>query len=339
MQTTSSNIAGLDSVLRSIGAIVGALTLCALLTHGGAALAQAYPSKTVRILSGQPPGGATDFFARMVAQKLNETWKQPVIIDHRPGASGSIAVDVTAKSPPDGYTLVFATSGQIVINPHLLKLNSDPLVDIAPVAFLVHTCMLLVVHPSVPANSARELIALAKAQPGKLNFGSGGNGAITHLAGELFISLTGTRMTHIPFKGAGPSMLAVVTGDIDLVFGSVPATMGQAKAGRARALAVSTAKRTQAWPELPTLAESGVPGFDMSSWYAFFGPSTLPKDIVSRLHTDIGRIAAQPEFQERLVREGADHEAMTLERFTQFMRTESARWAKVIRERNSRAQS
>ena len=338
MQTSSLNTAGLDTALRSISAIVSALTLCVLLTHGSAALAQAYPSKTVRILSGQPPGGATDFFARMVAQKLNETWKQPVVIDHRPGASGSIAVDVTAKSPPDGYTQVFATSGQIVINPHLLKLNSDPLVDIAPVAFLVHTCMLLVVHPSVPANSARELIALAKAQPGKLNFGSGGNGAITHLAGELLMSLTGTRMTHIPFKGAGPSMLALVTGDIDLSFGSVPATMGHAKAGRTRALAVSTAKRTQAWPDLPTLAESGLPGFDMSSWYAFFGPSTLPKDIVSRLHTDIGRIAAQAEFQERLVREGADHEAMTLERFTQFMRSESARWAKVIRERNIRAQ-
>jgi tripartite-type tricarboxylate transporter receptor subunit TctC len=274
----------------------------------------------------------------MVAQKLNETWKQPVIIEHRPGASGSIAVELTVKSPPDGHTLVFATAGQIVINPHLLKLNFDPIVDLAPVAFLVHTCMLLVTHPSVPAKSAGELIALAKAQPGKLNFGSGGNGAPTHLAAELFMSLTGTRMTHIPFKGAGPSMLALVTGDIDLTFGSVPATLGQAKAGRVRALAVSTAKRSQVWPDLPTVSESGVPGYEMTSWYAFFGPSALPKDTVTRIHTDIGRIAAQPEFQERLLREGADHEAMTNERFAQFIRTESARWAKVIRERNVRAQ-
>ncbi|MGZ5125704.1 MAG: Bug family tripartite tricarboxylate transporter substrate binding protein [Burkholderiales bacterium] len=328
----------MDSALRLINAIVSAFTLCALLTHGSAALGQAYPSKPVRILSGQPPGGATDFFARMVAQKLNETWKQPVIIEHRPGASGSIAVELTVKSPPDGHTLIFVTAGQIVINPHLLKLNFDPIVDLAPVAFLVHTCLLLVTHPSVPAKSAKELIALAKAQPGKLNFGSGGNGVPSHLAAELFMSLTGIRMTHIPYKGAGPAALALATGDIDLAFGSVPATMGPAKAGRVRAIAVSTEKRTQAWPDLPTLAESGVPGYDMTSWYAFFGPSALPKDIVNRLHTDIGRIAAQPEFQERLLREGADHEAMTLERFAQFIRIESARWGKIIRERNVRAQ-
>jgi tripartite-type tricarboxylate transporter receptor subunit TctC len=174
--------------------------MCALLTHGSAALGQAYPSKPVRFLSGQPPGGATDFFARMVAQKLNETWKQPVIIEHRPGASGSIAVELTVKSPPDGHTLVFVTAGQIVINPHLLRLNYDPLVDLAPVAFLVHTCMLLVTHPSVPVKSARELVALAKAQPGKLNVGSGGNGATTHLAAELFMSLTDAHSV----QGRGP---------------------------------------------------------------------------------------------------------------------------------------
>ena len=158
MKTSSQNVAGLDSASRLISVIVSVLAMCALLTHGSAALGQAYPSKPVRILSGQPPGGATDLFARMVSQKLNETWKQPVIIEHRSGASGSIAVELTAKSPPDGHTLVFATLGQIVINPHLLKLNYDPLVDLAPVAFLVHTCMLLVAHPSVPAKSARELI-------------------------------------------------------------------------------------------------------------------------------------------------------------------------------------
>jgi len=338
MQTSSLNAAVWDGALRLISAIVSVLPMCALLTHGSAALGQAYPSKPVRFLSGQPPGGATDFFARMVAQKLNETWKQPVIIEHRPGASGSIAVELTVKSPPDGHTLVFVTAGQIVMNPHLMKLNYDPLVDLAPVAFLVHTCMLLVTHPSVPAKSARDLIALAKAQPGKLNVGSGGNGSTTHLAAELFMSTTGARMTHIPFKGAGPSMLALVTGDIDLSFGSVPATMGQAKAGRVRALGVSTTKRTQAWPQLPTLAESGAPGFDVTSWYAFYGPSALPRELVTRLHADIGRIAAQPEFQERLASEGAEHEVMTLERFAQFMRAESARWAKVIRERNIRAQ-
>ncbi len=337
MQTSSLNAAVPDSASRSIRMIASAL-LIALLAHGGAALGQAYPSKPVRILSGQPPGGATDFFARMVAQKLNESWKQSVFIEHRPGASGSIAAELAVKSPPDGYTLVFVTAGQIVINPHILKLSFDPVVDLAPVAFLVHTAMLLVTHPSVPAKTARELIALAKAQPDRLNIGSGGNGVPSHLAAELFMSLTDTRMTHIPFKGAGPSILAVVTGDIDLSFGSLPATMGQAKAGRVRALGISTAQRARAWPDLPTLAESGVPGYEMTSWYGFFGPSALPKDLVTRLHADIGRIAAQPDFQERLLREGAEHEVMTLERFAQFIRAESARWAKVIRERNVRAQ-
>ena len=338
MNTSPPHAAGLNTVLRSVGMISSVIAIGLPLVHSGAARAQAYPSKPVRFLSGQPPGGATDFFARMVAQKLGETWKHPAVIDHRPGASGSIAVDLTVKSPPDGHTLVFATAGQIVINPHLLKLSYDPIVDLAPVAFLVHTCMLLIAHPAVPAKSVRELIALAKAQPGKLNIGSGGNGVPSHLAAELLMGLTGTRMTHIPFKGAGPSVLAVVTGDVDVTFGSLPATMGQAKAGRARALGVSTSKRSQAWPELPTLAESGAPGFEMTSWYGFFGPSALPKDLVTRIHADIGRVAAQPEFQERLLREGAEHEAMTLERFAQFIRAESARWAKVIRERDVRAQ-
>ena len=318
--------------------VVSSALACLILAHSSLAHAQTYPSKPVRFLSGQPPGGATDFFARMVAQKLNESWKHPVVIDHRTGASGSIAVELTAKSPPDGHTLVFATAGQIVINPHILKLNYDPLVDLAPVAFLVHTALLLITHPAVPAKSVRELIALAKAQPGKLNVGSGGIGVPSHLAAELLMSLTGTRMTHIPFKGAGPSVLAVVTGEVDLTFGSLPATMGQAKSGRARALGVSTSKRSQAWPDLPTLAESGAPGFEMTSWYGFFGPPALPRDLVTRIHADIGRVASQPEFQERLLREGAEHEAMTLERFAQFMRTESARWAKVIRDRDIRAQ-
>ena len=338
MKTSLLNATRLDCAFRSIRAISRALAIGLLLAHGSAALAQAFPSKPVRFLSGQPPGGATDFFARMVAQKLSDTWKYPVVIDHRPGASGSIAVELTVKSPPDGHTLVFATAGQIVINPHLLKLNFDPIVDLAPVAFLVHTAMLLITHPAVPAKSVRELIALAKAHPGKLNFGSGGIGVPSHLAAELLMALTGARMTHIPFKGAGPSVLAVMTGNVDLTFGSLPATMGQAKAGRVRALGVSTSKRSQAWPDLPTLAESGAPGFEMTSWYGFFGPSALPKDLVARIHADIGRIAAQPEFQERLLREGAEHEAMTLERFAQFIRTESARWAKIIRERDIRAQ-
>lgn len=310
---------------------VESLALCALCAFPLASLAQTFPSKPVRFLSGQPPGGATDFFARMVAQRVTETWKQPVIVEHRPGASGSIALELTSKAPPDGHTLVFSTAGQIVINPHLLKLNYDPLVDLAPVAFLTHTCMLLVVHPSVPAKSARDLVALAKAQPGRLNYGSGGIGAPTHLAAELFQMLSGTRMTHVPFKGAGPSMVAVVGGEIDFSFGSVPSTLHHVKSQRMRALGVSTVKRTPVLPDLPTIAESGVPGFEVTSWYAFFGPAKLAKETINKIHADIGRVAAEPEFHERLLREGGEPEAMTLDRFAQFIRTDSARWGKVIR--------
>ena len=337
MQPGLANVAVASCFLRWARVLLSAVAL-ALIANVGLALAQTYPSKPVRILSGQPPGGAIDLFARMVSQKLSETWKQPVVIEHRPGAAGSIAVELATKAPPDGYTLVFVGAGQIVNNPYLMKLSYDPLTDLTPVAFLVHACMLLVAHPSVPAKSVKELIALAKARPGKLNVSSGGSGAVTHLAAELLQSLTGTSMTHIPYKGAGASIVAVATGDSDLSFGSVTATMSQAKAGRVRALGVSTARRSQAWPELPTLAESGVPGYDMSSWYAFFGPPGMPKDTLERIHAEIGRIAAQPEFQERMLREGAEHEPMTLDRFAQFNRVESARWGRVIRERNIKAQ-
>ena len=320
-----------------LGALSGLLAY-ALLVHGSVAMAQAFPTKPVRFLSGQPPGGATDLFARMVAQKLNESWKQPVIVEHRSGASGSIAADLTAKAPPDGHTLLFSTAGQIVMNPHLMKLSHDPVVDLAPVAFLVHTSMLLVTHPSVPAKSAKDLVTIARTQPGRLNFGSGGVGSTTHLAAELFKSLSGTKITHVPFKGAGPSVQAVIGGEIDFTFGSVPATLHHAKSGRLRALAISTAKRSQVAPELPTVAESGVPGYEMTSWYAFFGPAAMPKPIIDRIHTDIGRIAAEPEFQERLLREGAETDPMTLERFARFIREQSARWAKVIRTSNIAAQ-
>jgi tripartite-type tricarboxylate transporter receptor subunit TctC len=179
------------------------VALAALLAIApGAAVAQAFPAKPVRFLAGQPPGGATDLFARMVAQKLTEGWKQQVIVEHRTGAAGMIAAEVTSKSPPDGHTLLFSTAGQIVMNPHLMKLSFDPVTDLAPVAFLVHTSMLLVAHPSVPARTAKDLIALAKAQPGRLNHGSGGVGSSTHLAAELFKSVTRTNITHVPFKGA-----------------------------------------------------------------------------------------------------------------------------------------
>jgi tripartite-type tricarboxylate transporter receptor subunit TctC len=257
----------------------------------------------------------------MVAQKLNETWKQPVFIEHRPGASGSIAVELTVKSPPDGHTLVFATAGQIVINPHILKLNYDQLVIYAGGVSRAH--LHAADNASVVPARCGELIALASAAR-QAQRSVRRHGVPSHLAAELFMSLTGTRMTHIPFKGAGPSILAVVTGDIDLSFGSLPATMGQAKAGRVRALGVSTTKRTPVWPDLPTLAESGAPGYEMTSWYAFFRPSRAKTR--SPAFTRYRRVAAQPDFRSawREVRTRRDDP----ERFGQFMRVESARWGK-----------
>jgi tripartite-type tricarboxylate transporter receptor subunit TctC len=194
--------------------------------------------------------------------------------------------------------------------------------------------MLLVTHPSVPARTAKDLIAIARAQPGRLNHGSGGVGSSTHLAAELFKSVTRTNMTHVPFKGAGPSVLGVMGGEVDFTFGSVPSTLQHVKSGRLRALGISTAKRSPVVPDLPTLSETGAPGYVMTSWYAFFGPAAMPKATISRIHADIGRVAAEPDFQERLAGEGAETDPMTLEQFARFIRDESARWAKVIRAGN-----
>ena len=316
---------------------------CALLTAllaGGCSVAlaqtgaavQNYPNKPVRILSGQAPGGATDFLARLFAQKLGEAWRQPVVVESRPGAAGSIAAELTARSAPDGYTLLLSTAGQVVINPHLTKLAFDPLKDLAPVAFLTSSCLVLVTHPSVPAKSVKELVALARAHPGKLNHGSGGTGSPAHLAAELFKVKTGTKMTHVPFKGVGPGMVALVAGEIDWSFASVAASMGHARAGRLRALAVSTPKRSRSAPELPTVAEAGVPGYEVTTWYGMFGPSGLPKDVVGRLNAEFARILAMHDVRDRLLREGAEPGGLTLEQFGMFVRAESAQWGKVIRE-------
>jgi len=295
------------------------------------AIAQQYPVKPVRILTGQAPGGATDLFARLFAQKLNETWKQPVVVESRPGAAGAIAADLTAKAAPDGYTLLLSTAGQVVINPHLTRLSYDPLKDLAPVVYLTGSSLLLVAHPSVPVNSVKDLIALARANPGKLNHGSGGSGSPAHLAMELFKYLTGTRMTHVPFKGVGPAVTALIAGEIDLSFASVASTQSLVRAGRLRALAVSTPKRSAALPEVPTVAEAGVPGYEFTTWYGFFGPGAMPADVVNRIHADVSRLLGQADVRDRLVAEGGEPGSLTVEQFAAFTRAEYAKWGKVIR--------
>jgi tripartite-type tricarboxylate transporter receptor subunit TctC len=307
------------------------LLLCAAALLAAPAVAQQFPVKPVRILTGQAPGGATDLFARLFAQKLNETWKQPVVVESRPGAAGAIAADLTAKAAPDGYTLLLSTAGQVVINPHLTKLSYDPLKDLAPVVYLTGSSLLLVTHPSVPVKSVKDLIALARANPGKLNHGSGGSGSPAHLAMELFKSLTGTRMTHIPFKGVGPAVTALIAGEIDLSFASVASTQSFVRAGRLRPLAISTPKRSAALPEIPTVAESGVPGYEVTTWYGFFGPAAMPADIVNRIHADVSRLLGQADVRDRLVAEGGEPGRLTVEQFAAFTRAEYAKWGKVIR--------
>jgi tripartite-type tricarboxylate transporter receptor subunit TctC len=294
--------------------------------------AQGYPSKPIRIIAAQSPGGGTDLFARMLGQKMTEAWKQAVIVENRPGAGGTIGNEVTAKSAPDGYTLLLATAGQMVINQSLYpNSGQDPIRDLAAITLFATSPLLLVTHPSVPARSVRELVALAKSAPNRLNHGSGGGGSPAHLAAELFKSLAGIQMTHVPFKGVAPSVLAVVAGQIDLTFATIAATLPQVKAGRLRALAVSTPRRSQIVPDIPTIAEAGVPGYEVTTWFGVFGPAALPKDIVAKVDAEVARILRLPDVRERLYNDGAEPGNLTNDEFNAFIRADAARWAKLIK--------
>jgi len=294
--------------------------------------AQGYPSKPIRIIAAQSPGGGTDLFARMLGQKMTEAWKQTVIVENRPGAGGTIGNEVTAKSAPDGYTLLLATAGQMVINQSLYpNSGQDPIRDLAAITLFATSPLLLVTHPSVPARSMRELVALAKSAPNRLNHGSGGGGSPAHLAAELFKSLAGIQMTHVPFKGVAPSVLAVVAGQIDLTFATIAATLPQVKAGRLRALAVSTPRRSQIVPDIPTIAEAGVPGYEVTTWFGVFGPAALPKDIVAKVDAEVARILRLPDVRERLYNDGAEPGNLTNDEFNAFIRADAARWAKLIK--------
>ena len=307
------------------------LVVGTLITGAGSCIAQTYPTRAVRIIVGQSPGGATDIFARMTAQKLNEAWKQPVVVENRPGAAGAIGAEMTVKAPPDGYTVLLATAGQIVINQHFMKLPFDPVRDLVPITFFAAAPLMLVAHPSVPAKSVRELIALARARPEKITHGSGGNGSPAHLAAELFKTMSGVRMTHVPFKGVAPAVTAVVAGQIDWTFATVVAVLPQVRAGRLRGLAVSTAKRSQSVPEVPTVAEAGIPGYAFTTWYGFFGPAALPKDVAGRINAELTRILGLSDIRERLTTDGSEPGNLTPEQFAAFIKAEAARWGKLIR--------
>jgi tripartite-type tricarboxylate transporter receptor subunit TctC len=270
--------------------------------------------------------------ARTLAQKFSEAWKQPVVVENRAGAAGAIGTELAAKAAPDGYTLLLSSAGPIVINPGLYpKLGYDPLREFVPIAFVAASPLMLVVHPSVPATSVKALVALARAQPERLSYGSGGNGSPAHLTAELFKSMTGVRIVHVPFKGSAPSVLALVGGQIDLSFTTIVISIPQVKAGRLRALAVTSPQRSRAVPALPTMNEAGVVAFESQQWFGLFAPAALPKDIVVRLHAETARIMENAELRERLAADGGEPAAMTPEQFAVFIRADAARWTNVIR--------
>lgn len=290
-----------------------------------------YPARAIRFVVPQPPGGGTDTVARMLAPRLSESLRQPVVIDNRSGAGGIVGTETVAKSLPDGYTILLGYTGALTINPSLYKqLSYRPVEDFDPISLAVASPFLLFVNPSLRVANVPELIALAKAQPGRLNFGSPGNGSLHHLSMEWFKSATGTSMTHIPFKG-GQSLNALIAGDIQLTLGSAVAWLGHVKAGRIRAIAVTSKERSRAVPELPTIAESGIPNFEAKNWFGVLAPHGTPAPIVSRLSSLIAAQVNSPELKERILNDGADPVGSTPEQFAALIKDELKRWREVVR--------
>ena len=305
----------------------------ALLAGSLPASAQPYPNRPLRIVVPFPPGGGTDIGTRIVAQKLQEAWGQAVIVENKPGAAGIVGTELTAKSAPDGYTFMMGNIGTHAINVSLYKkLAYDPVRDFAPVSMVADLPLLLLVHPSVPANSVKELIVLAKSQPGKLNFSSSGAGGSMHVAAELFKSMTGVDMVHIPYKGGAPAVADLLSGQVALSFSTVLETIQHVKAGKVRALAVTNDHRSIALPDLPTIAEAGLPGYQSISWLALFAPAGTPKDIVNKVSAESVRILKLPDVKERLLAQGAEPIGSTPEQLAATLAADIAKYAKVIRE-------
>lgn len=305
-----------------------------LLAAAGPALAQSpdtYPAKPVRVIVSYSPGGATDIVARLVAAKLTEALGKPFVVENITGAGGIIGDSAAARAAPDGYT-VLGTSSTFAINPAVrAKLPYDPLKNFAPISLVASAPFMLVVHPSLPVKSVKELVALAKANPGKLDYASAGQGTAVHLAVELFSSLAGVKMMHIPYKGSGPALIDLLAGQVQLTFANVLSSRAHVQSGRLRALAVSSAKRSSVLPDLPTVAESGVPGYDTASWYAYLAPAGTPPVAIQRINSAIVRSVKSPEFSRRLAADGAEPVGSTPEEFGRFLAAEIARWHKVVK--------
>jgi tripartite-type tricarboxylate transporter receptor subunit TctC len=297
------------------------------------AAAQSYPSKPIRLIVPFAAGGGNDNVARLVGKRLADGLGQPVLVDNRPGAGGVVGAELAAKSAPDGYTLFLGGVGSHAINPNLHeKLPYDPIKDFAPVALLAQAPLVLVVHPSVPAKSVAELTAYARAHPGKLNFASNGNGSSSQLAAVMFDSMAGVEMVHVPYKGLSPALADLLSGQVQLMFSSVVAILPHIKAGKLRGLAVTGAKRLASLPELPTIAESGLPGYEASSWYGILAPAGTPRDIVMKLNAGLAKALEQPEVRNSLLAEGAEPVGGSPEAFAAHIRAEKERLGKLIRD-------
>ena len=309
------------------------LTGLVMLACQGAQAQQAYPTKPIRMIVPFAPGGGTDIVARVLAQKMTEAFKQTVIVDNRAGGGGTIGVETAVRSTPDGYTVIIM-SGSYATNAAMFKPAFDPVNDILPMGMIGDTAFIMVVHPSVPLKSVAELVAHAKAKPGALNYASSGTGGIAHLSGELFDLLAGTRMTHIAYKGTGPAMNDLLGGQVQLLFGSAPSTIPLVKANRLRALAVTTLKRSSALPDLPTLDEAGVKGYEVVLWYGVLGPKGLANEIVQRWNSEIRRATKLPDMRERLISEGFEIDDSPPPVFQALLKRDVAKWMKVVKEAN-----
>jgi tripartite-type tricarboxylate transporter receptor subunit TctC len=285
-----------------------------------------------------PPGGFSDLFARIIGTEMNKTWGQQVVVDNRTGAGGVIGSEIVAKSPPDGYTLVMGTIGTHAINATLFsKLPYDPIKDFTPVAFVVEAEGLLVVHPSLPVKTTRELIALAKQKPGELTYASAGAGTTSHLAGELFKTMAKVNILHIPYKGNAPAITEMLAGQTSMLFATLPTVLPQVQANRLRPIAVLGSKRSPALPNIPTIAESGLKGFEVTNWTGILAPAGTPAAIVSRLNAESNRVMQLPEVQARLPKEGLRHVAMTPQQFSDFVKSEKDKWGPIVKATGAKA--
>ncbi|MBI2319645.1 MAG: tripartite tricarboxylate transporter substrate binding protein [Betaproteobacteria bacterium] len=298
----------------------------------GNVLAQSYPSRPVRVVIPMAAGGQMDTIARLIAQKLTESWKQPALIENRGGSGGNVGATAVAKSEPNGYTFLMASSGIAISRSVYRKLAFDPVKDLIPVSQIYSSCLMLVVNPSVPANSVTELIALAKAQPGRLNYASSGSGGNPHLAAELFKAMTGTDMVHIPYKGAAQTDSAVVANEVQVLFAIQDGVLPFVKSGRLRALGITAKSRLSAMPDVPTVAESGVPDYEFRTWVGMFAPAGTAREIVTRLYAEVARILAMPDVRERIIGMRNEPAGTTPEEFDAMFKADVARYARIVKE-------